>query len=133
MQITLSLLKKFTDWTKLKVRIHVSEEIPYFRDGQIWWISLGQNIGAESNGKHEKFERPVLVLKKFSKDSFWAISITSQNKSGQYYLPITVNSNKYFLNLSQLRLVSSKRLSRHVGTLSEDQFLNARNEIAKLI
>ena len=61
-------LIKFIEWAKLKIRIHVSEEEPvYFKEKDIWWASLGANIGHEQDGKNESFERPILVLKKFNK------------------------------------------------------------------
>ena len=38
----------------------------YFSEREIWWCSVGINVGVEVNGKNSKFERPVLVLKKFN-------------------------------------------------------------------
>lgn len=35
----------------------------YFKERQIWWASIGQNIGVEANGKNKKYERPVIILK----------------------------------------------------------------------
>jgi len=59
---------QFIAWSKLKVRLHIKPDNGvYFREREIWWASLGANIGYEQDGKHENFERPVLVLKKFSR------------------------------------------------------------------
>jgi len=55
-------LKKFFDWTELKIKIHSQERVFYFREREIWWTSLGLNIGFEQNGKNKRFERPVLIL-----------------------------------------------------------------------
>ncbi len=58
------LLVQFVEWTKLKVRIHIKENSAlYFHEREVWWASLGKNIGFEQDGKNKMFERPVLVLK----------------------------------------------------------------------
>ena len=45
------VIKKFLEWSKLKIEIHSSEEINfYFKEREIWWTSIGQNIGSEQNG-----------------------------------------------------------------------------------
>lgn len=39
-------IKKFIDWTKLKIRLHLKNEIGiYFYEREVWWASLGVNIG----------------------------------------------------------------------------------------
>ena len=78
-------LTKFFEWTKLKIRIHVSNRIIYFKEREIWWSSLGLNIGYEEDGKNIMFERPVLILKKFNHDFLWALPLTSRHKKGKYY------------------------------------------------
>ena len=77
MEITRELIKIFANWTKLKIRIHASEanKDVYFKEGQIWWASVGQNIGVEANGKNENYERPVVILKKFNGHSFLGVTL----------------------------------------------------------
>lgn len=55
------LAQRFVAWTRLKIRIHLSEKDVYFREGEMWWASLGANIGHEQDGKNETFERPILI------------------------------------------------------------------------
>ena len=64
MEITKELIQIFANWTKLKIRIHASESNRnvYFKEGQIWWASIGQNIGVEANGKNKNYERPVIMM-----------------------------------------------------------------------
>ncbi len=79
-------LVKFIKWAKLKIRIHVSEVEPvYFKEKDVWWASLGINVGHEQDGKNESFERPVLVFKKFNKHMLWVLPLTSQDKADKYY------------------------------------------------
>lgn len=61
--------QQFVDWTKKKIHYHIEQERDiYFREKEIWWAALGKNVGYETDGKHELFERPVLILNKYSKD-----------------------------------------------------------------
>ncbi|MCK5510676.1 type II toxin-antitoxin system PemK/MazF family toxin [Candidatus Parcubacteria bacterium] len=108
-------LIKFIEWTKLKIRIQISEEEPvYFREKEIWWASLGVNIGYEQDGKNRNFERPVLILKKFNKNILLALPITSKDKTGKYYYQFKYDGVKYSIILSQIRLISNKRLLRRL-------------------
>ncbi|MFC1720797.1 type II toxin-antitoxin system PemK/MazF family toxin [Patescibacteria group bacterium] len=128
------ILLKFVEWTKLKVRIYISEEeLPYFKEREIWWASLGANIGYEQDGKNEKFERPILILKKFNKDMLWILPLTSKNKTGKYYYQFEYNGEKYSIILSQIRTISSKRLLRKVRTFSEEEFEKVRNLVKEFL
>lgn len=44
--------------------MHASEGEILFYEREIWWCSLGVNIGFEQDGTNDLFERPVLVIKK---------------------------------------------------------------------
>jgi hypothetical protein len=61
--------KDFDGWIKKKKSLHESskEKAAYFYEREIWWCSIGINIGFEQDGKNEHFERPVLVLRKFNR------------------------------------------------------------------
>lgn len=131
MSIETTIVEKFIAWTKLKIRIHtaIGHNAVYFREREIWWCSLGANIGYEQSGNNDNFERPVLILKKFNKSLLWALPLTSQEKSGQYYYKISYTGRNYFIILSQIRTISSKRLLRKVRTLSLVDFLQVKNSI----
>jgi mRNA interferase MazF len=62
------LIKRFTDWHNLKIKIHNSKSEPvWYKERDIWWVSIGHNIGTEEDGKGKYFNRPVLVIKGFSR------------------------------------------------------------------
>jgi mRNA-degrading endonuclease toxin of MazEF toxin-antitoxin module len=128
------LLIKFVEWTKLKIRLHIRDDQDiYFYEREIWWVSLGINIGFEQDGKHNNFERPVLVLKKFGAKTLWILPMTSKEKVGIFYYHIEYQGKNYFLILSQLKLISSKRLLRKIRTLSEDEFEDIKLKLKALI
>jgi len=116
-------LELFIEWTKLKIRIHISPEKElFFHEREIWWASLGVNIGFEQDGKNETFERPILVVKKFNRHVLWVLPLTSKERIGKYYYQIEYQGEKSTVILSQLRLISSKRLIRKIRKLSSSEF-----------
>ena len=118
------ILKWFKDWAELKPKLHFSERELYFKERQIWWASVGQNIGSEENGKHGNFERTVLIFKKFNKDTFLGMPISTKIKIGKHRYVFSKDSKKFCLNLSQMKVMSSKRLLRLVGIMAEPDFQN---------
>ncbi len=83
---------------------------------------MGINIGFEEDGKHDNFERPVLVLKKFNKHVAWVVPLTTQSHDDIFHYQL--KTSKTFVILSQLRLMSSKRFVRFVEKINEDEILH---------
>lgn len=106
----------FYDWTECKVRCHLknSKRDIYFRKREIWWAALGQNIGHEVNGKNSAYERPVLIIKKYSGSMLFVLPISTQINSGMpwYQVCISVPKGQRSINISQGRVISSRRLLR---------------------
>lgn len=124
----------FKKWTEIKIQLHIQERRRiYFKEREIWWCSLGVNIGFEQDGKNEWFERPVLILKKFNHEVLWILPLTSQAKQGIFYHSFSHDGKTSTAILSQLRLISSKRLLRKIRTLSYSEFEMVRNKIKDLL
>lgn len=127
-------LRRIVEWTKLKIRIESKENSSfYFREREIWWANLGVNVGYEQDGKNKRFERPVLVLKKFGRDVFWGIPMSSKQKEGVFYYIVEHNGSRYTILLTQLRLMSAKRLVRKLRTLSQKEFNNCKQRVKALV
>lgn len=133
MQIIKEVAEKFVSWTKLKIKIHFSEKIFVVKERQIWWASIGQNVGIEQNGKNCNFERPILILKRFNDEQFWALPITSKVKIGKYYYVFVQNDIRYSISLSQLRVMDKKRLLRYLGEMREADYLRVKEKIVEII
>jgi len=114
--------KDFDRWNEQKKKLHARGSGIFFHEREIWWCSLGVNVGYEQDGKNDLYERPVLVVKKFNRDVLWALPLTRSDKKNRYYFPVTVGEQGSAVVLSQLRLVSSKRLQRHLHKLPKGQF-----------
>jgi mRNA-degrading endonuclease toxin of MazEF toxin-antitoxin module len=115
--------KDFDTWNKLKKQIQERPIDFHIKQRQIWWCSLGINIGSEQDGKNENFERPVLIYKFINKDMVLILPFTSSIKIDRHHVVIHDESlNKSSIILSQVRVMSPKRLLRQVGWVPEDQF-----------
>ena len=114
--------KDFDNWNNKK-KIIDQKEIPlgmFFNEREIWWGSLGLNIGYEQDGKNENFERPLLIVRKFNNDIVWVLPLTTIAKDNRFHYKL--KSSGSFLILSQIRLVSTKRFLRLVETINENEF-----------
>ena len=111
--------KDFDGWNEQKKRLNADVEPLYFRDGEIWWVHLGVNVGYEIDGKNDTFARPVIVLRKYNKYSFLALPLTTSTRSSPWKLPLGIVAGKpAFAILSQLRNIDSRRLYQKVGSLT---------------
>ena len=106
----------------LKITLWGKKNSVLFKDGEIWWCSLGMNLGEEMFGKGPKFRRPVLIFRKFTGNSFLALPLTTQEKRGTWYVAIELHGNKNWILLNQARILDKKRLSVRIGTLGEQEF-----------
>lgn len=139
--MTREILIRLAAWTKLKFKLHTKDEYKepvYFYEREIWWCALGANIGHEQDGKNENFERPVLVIRKFSRHLLWVLPLTSKQKQGHYYFQTNYKNQEgggevSSIILSQLRVISSRRLLRKVRTLPEDEFADIRERLQNLL
>jgi len=126
--------KDFDNWNAKKKIIDNGEKHILPNKKEVWWSSIGLNIGCEEDGKNGDFERPVLVIKVFSDEVFLGIPITSADKvDKKYYFPVSCNGKSCFLILSQIRLFSTKRLSRKMGEINSDEFSGMKVILKKVI
>jgi len=131
------LLKIFAKWTKKKVFHHLdtTKDDLYFYEGQIWWAALGKNVGFEMDGKHEDFNRPVLIIKKYSRYMCFVLPLTTKVKDDlpYYQYKFFVNGRKNAANLTQGRTISTKRLLQKEGALSKKTFHEIRSAFIELL
>jgi len=113
-------MKKFLEWIGLKKKLHnLNDVFVDFREGEIWWAAIGENVGIEVDGKSRAFSRPVLVYRKLGKAGFLAIPLSTEEKRGTWFVDFTFRDEKITANLAQIRVISSKRLYDKMGELSD--------------
>jgi len=114
------MTKDFQKWHGKKAEIDEKEKRVFFHEREIWFCHLGYNVGFEQDGKGEEFGRPVIVFRKFNKEVFWAVALTTREKGGKFYLPIDLGDGiQRMAILSQLRLMDGKRLYQKIGVIDE--------------
>jgi len=122
--------KDFDGWNKEKKRIHTEEINRQYHAREIWWCSLGVNIGFEQDGTGEGHERPILILKGLSPNTCLAVSLTTSQKRHKMRIPIgTVEGKRAFVILSQMRVIDTKRLTNKLGFLSHSRFKTIRKAV----
>lgn len=114
--------KDFNEWNKLKQDLDARGMHTFVHPREIWWCSLGINVGAEINGKNENFERPVIVIKVYSRETLLVLPVTSKQKDDKFHHKIETNQKIIWVKLTQPRVISNKRLLRKVDVLGEEKF-----------
>lgn len=126
-------VKRFLEWIGLKEKIHRSKQkVPYVSEGQIWWASLGENIGAEINGKSKDFTRPIIIFKKLTHSFYLGIPVSTQVKTGTWYVLFKQFGRKMVACLQQIRVIDYRRLHRKLGELDGKDFENIREGFRNL-
>ena len=127
----------FDEWNEVKKNLSKKDKIVLFREGEVWWIKMGINIGIEQNGKGDDFTRPVLVLKKYNRHHCLVAPLTTRkslsNFSFRLDLKIGFLKKESWIIFSQVRAIDSKRLFERMGKLPtfvfEDIIKDANNKI----
>ena len=127
-------VKDFVGWYPVKSKLN-DRKPHYFKHREIWWCSTGVNIGAEQDGKNDKFERPVLIVRKFSNRLFLAVPLTTNlaetnNKIIEYVLiKKTQKSVKRAFLINQMRVLDVARMHRKMGRVNKAVFDKIKMQI----
>ena len=125
--------KDFNGWMKIKEDVHRRGVKPTIENGEIWWSSIGENVGTEICGKGKTFSRPVIVFKKLDKYSFWAIPLTSKLHKGSWYVPFKFDDRDEIAVVSQIEYMSVFRLNRKMGQLSNMDYQKVYTGFCRLL
>ncbi len=127
-------MKDFNKWHKQKSNLHENKVRLHFHERDVWFTFLGANIGYEQDGKGDEFLRPIIIFKKFNNETLWGITLTSKKKNGKYYFVFDHDKGRMSTaNLSQFKLIDSKRLKYQIGSISEKDFKELKKRIIDLI
>ena len=127
------MIKKFLGWITLKSKLHdMVSNPPLVKERDLWWLSVGENIGSEMNGKSGLFSRPALVIKKLSRGFFLIAPTTSVPHEGSWYVCIKHGGKDTFVCLHQIRTVDYRRLSSRLGQIDSDDFDRVKSAFLKL-
>lgn len=132
-----SMEKDFDKWNIVKKQIHARSDtdVLYFRERDVWWASIGVNVGYEQDGKGGRGQRPVLILRKFNQHVMLVIPLSTRHKGGnKYYIPfVSPDGTPRSAIISQIRLMDIRRLTERMFMLSEDQFMLIKKATLEMI
>lgn len=125
--------KDFDSWNKIKKELEKKDKKFFFKEGEVWWMSVGLNVAKESCGKGNIFRRPVLVLKKLSGDTFIGLPLSSKEKVGTWFTDITIGSEKRYVLLYQIRMFSTNRFESRLTTLDDNDYKKVKEKLEFLL
>ncbi len=121
-------------WNNKKKYLNLSNSTElYFREREVWWCSVGLNIGFEENGKGALFNRPVLILRKFGRGTFLGVPISTTEKRGSFYHQIELKGIVSVCLLTHIRLFDFRRLTQKIETIEQESFQGIRKALKNLI
>jgi mRNA interferase MazF len=126
--------KKFDEWNNIKQKLHNKKSktiIP--KNREIYWASIGVNVGFEQDGKGEIFSRPVLVVKRYSKNLFFGVPLSTQIKEGSFFYTFTLKNKQSNALLVQAKVYDTKRLENRIGMISKDDFQTLKIKLKDLL
>ena len=78
--------KKFDGWNEVKKQTEQADNIPQFKACEIYHAKIGENIGFEQSGKGDDFVRPVLIVKRLTKDMFFGVPLSTTTREGSFFV-----------------------------------------------
>ena len=97
-------MNRFLEWIGLKQKLHQgTQSPPLVSHGDIWWASIGENVGSEINGKSRLFSRPVIIFKKLAHGFYFVIPTTTKSKVGSWYVSVRQADREMIASLHQAR------------------------------
>lgn len=128
-------VEDFNNWNIQKQALDESLRTSaiYFKEGDIWWVSLGRNIGTESYGKGEKFKRPVLMIKKLSSGLCIAVPLTTKKKIGSWFVEISIHEEKRWVLLQHIRSIDKKRFWVKIAEVNPVDLLRVKEKLEVLL
>ena len=125
--------KNFDTWNEQKKFLNSSQRKRFYNEREIWWCTLGVNIGTEEDGTSEEFRRPVLIVKAMGPHACVVLPLTTSQKVHYLRLGLgTVAGKEAKALLSQIRTIDTKRLVRKIEFISEPLFKNIRKALRDL-
>ena len=124
--------KRFLDWIMIKISLERSDAtLPFFNEGEVWWCSIGENVGTEIGGKGEYFRRPVVVLTKLDRRSFIGIPLTSKNKKGSWYFSLQDTGIGGTAHMAQVRYLDCMRMNKIAYAMNQKELIELQDAYIK--
>jgi len=126
-------MKNFDKWN-IKKKLTQAESPRLYTVREVWWCRLGVNIGTEQDGKGELFLRPIVILRGFGSDACLIVPLTTSVHKHILRVDVGIVDGKPArANLSQIRVVDTRRLVEKVGFLDKEIFGRLRKTAQEIL
>ncbi len=125
--------KDFDKWNKIKKELESKKSDLFFKQWDIWWISIWLNIKNESCWKWDYFRRPILILKKLSSDIFIWIPLSTKIKKWTWFVNYRHKWIEQTALLYQIRMFNKIRFQRKIWEIDEKNFLEIKKRLRWLL
>jgi mRNA interferase MazF len=124
--------KGLKDWHRTKVKLNKRKR-PDLKEGEVWWCALGLNIGTEQDGDVVNFQRPVIILKKFSGKLALIAPLTNKKHIGSWYIGLKMFNKQRWVICNQIRPIDTRRLLEKMGQLPDKSLIVIKNNYFNII
>ncbi len=127
--------KDFDKWNEIakSVDLNNKNREVFFREQEIWWCSVGVNIGSEIDGKNDQFERPVLIIRKINNELIFIAPLTTKIVDNKFRIKVRCANIDSQILLNQCKTISTRRLLRNIGIVKKKVFQEIIIALIKLI
>ena len=115
-------VKRYDKWNERAKILDKRVFVDFYHEREIWWCSMGVNIGSEQDGRNDFFERPVIIVRKIRRNLLIVVPITSKFAEHQDRMTAHIAGQTSQILLSQVRSISCNRLSRKIGRIKTTIF-----------
>ena len=125
--------KNFDKWNEFKKKMELNENKILFKEWDIWWSSIWLNTKSESCGKWPEFRRPVLIIKKLSKNTCFVIPLSTKIKTWTWFSNYKINWVEYTALLYQLKMMHTNRFTKFEIKLDKIDFKEIKKRLKFLL
>jgi mRNA interferase MazF len=114
-------IKDFTTWHEIKSATDKRDTRRILlKEGAVWLIRLGVNVGSELDGKGIEFFRPVIVIKKINEQVFFGVPVSSRINKDYFRQEFILLGKPRDAVLSHVRAFDKKRCMRFMTMLDKN-------------
>lgn len=114
--------KDFDRWNGKKKMLDAGVNGPHCHEREIWWCSIGVNVGSEQHSQTSDFSRPVVVVRRFTEDIFWGVPLTTKTMKFPFRVRLELGGIANDALILQMRVYDRKRLVRQIGVVPQNAF-----------
>jgi len=128
------MTKDFDSWNEIKKKVNAKEQANLCSEREIWWTSLGLNIGNEQDGNGNNYERPVVVLRNINNVTCFIVPLTTSPTNNADRISLgKIRGKKSWAAISQLRVIDTRRLNNRIGKVDKDLFETIRKALKEFL